>query len=223
MTTKLVAQPDLAFLAQQIVRVALMQTNCHAIATIQSVDYSSRTVKANLVYTRIVDGSTKQYPVLVDCPFIVLQGGGGSLTFPIAANDTCFVFFNDVNMSRFIASGNLGAQPLDTRSHAFADAVVLIGLDSIPAANAKDYFADGVELAYADGDGNSSLQLTDTIKLQNEVTDLKAVLQGLVDAIDTYVATGVVASGTGAGGTLSFLAGKVAFDAYKTTIAGLLT
>lgn len=216
--SELVVQPDLAFLVKQVIRIALSQTNAHAIGVIQSVDFSKRSATATLVYKQIVNGAPKDYPVLVDCPLLIAQGGGGQLTFPIAANNTCFVFFNDVNMSRFIASGNQGAQPIDTRAHAFADALIFVGLDDFVSAQNKDYFEDGVELSFADESGSSALQLTDTIKLQNAVTDLKTVVDGLIDLIAAITVTCPPT-----GGPSSVPINAASIEGYKTTVAGLLT
>jgi hypothetical protein len=223
-----VAQPDLAFLARQILRIALSQTNCHAIATIQSVDYSKRSATARIVYTQLVNGSPETYPVLVDCPILVLQGGGGQLTFPISANNTCLALFNDVNMSRYISSGNQGAQPNDARQHAFSDAFLLVGLDSFPGAQAKSYFADGIELALYDEDGDveSSLQLTDTIKLFNASTDLKSVLGSTSGGLENALAT--FATSLGSASTIGQIAAAgtalaTALATYLANLESLLT
>lgn len=202
---QLINDPDLAFLAQQIINATLLQLNSHAIGTVQSFDTAKQTAKVNLVYKKIVNGSPVTYAPLVDCPVIFSQGGGGRLTFPIEPGDTCFVFFNDVNMSKFVASGSLGAVPLDTRSHAFSDALIFVGLNSIPMA-LEDFFTDGVELAFS----GTKIQLDDKVKIMNDATDLKAVINGLID---------ILAATTAGGFPLSSAA---ALTAYKTTVGSLL-
>jgi hypothetical protein len=135
-----------------------------------------------------------------------LSGGGGNLTFPIEAGDTCLIFFNDVNMDTWIASGNAGAPPLDARLHSFSDAIVLVGLRAFPQALAN-YFTTGVRLHFE----GTKIELTNKIKLANDATDLKTLLDGLIDLIAAAQVGGVP------------LSNAAAISAYKTTVGTLLT
>ena len=206
----------------------LQGLNCHAIATVQSFDSTKQTLTATVNYTKTyfeLDTVTKQYvptqvnyPLLVDCPVVILSGGTCALTFPISQGDECLILFNDRDMDNWFASGSTTGPVATARLHSFSDAIALVGLNSTPNViqnydTTRAVLSNGTTLV---GVGES------LIKIANEMTTLKTVLNGLIDAIDTYVSTGLVASGAGAGGTLSFAAGKAAFDAYKTTIAGLL-
>ncbi len=208
---KVTVKPDLAALGQLWIRQALSTTNCHKIATVTSFDPDTQSAQCTINYKKVFNGNLVDYPILVGCPVITLGGGLGSyLTFPDPTGEDCLVFFNDDDMSNWVATGQVIA-PSTQRKHAFSDAIILVGLNSF-ASPIDSYDPDNVTL-----NAGSAL-----VNLKNQVTDLKTVLQGLVSAVETFVATGVVASGAGAGGTLSFAAGLAAFEAYKTTIAGLL-
>lgn len=206
----------------------IMQSlNCHAIATVQSFDATKQTITATMNYTQTYFQANSQtgvynpvlqnYPILLDCPMIIISGGTGALTMPIAAGDECLVLFNDRDMSNWNATGQQGACATN-RAHSFSDGIILVGLNSSPNV-IQNY--DPTRAVLRNGTAKVGVSPS-LVQIANDVTTLKTVLDGLIDAIDTMVSTGVVASGAGAGGTLSFAAGKAAFDAYKTTIAGLL-
>lgn len=207
-TTKLVANPDLAYLARLIEKSALMSMNAHALGTIVTFDMTHRKAKVSLNYKKVLNGTPVEYPVLAGCPAIVLGGGKGQITFPISAGDSCLIFFNDVSMDKWIATGNLGTVPDSQRLHSFSDAIVLVGLNSFPQAALLEYFADGSQWKY----DTTAIELTDKIKLYNAATDLKTVLNSLIDQI---AAITVPALGSPPSNAASILA-------IKTTLAGLL-
>lgn len=212
-TSKLVAEPNLAFFGSLLVRQALLTMNCHALGTVKAFNSVNQSAQVSINYKRVVNGTPTDYPALVDCPVVILGGGAGHLTFPIAAGDSCLVFFNDVNMDTWVSSGNQGSPPENGRLHSFSDAIILVGLSAFPQALA-DYFTTGIRLSF----GSSKIELTSTLKLANAVTDLKAVIDGLIDLIAAITVT----PGTLAGPSSPPL-NAAAISAYKTTVAGLLT
>ena len=121
----------------------------------------------------LLNGEIKEYPLLLDCPCIVLAGGQGALTMPISAGDSCLVLFNDCDMDNWYSSGQT-MPPRTDRLHDFSDAVALVGLRN-KQNQISGYFAQGTELKH----GNSSIKLRDgyiDIKgnvniIQNEVDD----------------------------------------------------
>jgi len=208
-TSRTVADPDLAFFGTLIKRQALLEMNCHSIGTIQSFDSTNQSAKISINYKRTVKGELADYPPLVDCPVIFLGGGDGHLTFPVEAGDTCLVFFNDRNMDIWVASGNVGAAPDDERAHAFADAIALVGLRAFPHALAN-FKTDGVGLYF----GSTLVELDTKVKIANGTTDLKTLINGLIDLIAAATVT--------VSGVPTPLNNASAISAYKTTIAGLL-
>ncbi len=216
-TNKVTSDIDLASYMMFIKQNILSSINSHHLGTIQSFDPSNQSANVSLNYKKVFNGNIVEYGVLVDCPCIVMGGGGGYVSFPISIGDECLVLFNDVDMDHWIANGQMDV-PDTTRLHSFSDAIVLVGLRSF-ARPIDDYDSSNVIL-HAKG--------SRLISLENEVTNLKTVLNGLIDAIDVYLTTGIVnipvtgTPGNPSVGTATFAAGQAAFDAYKTTIAGLL-
>lgn len=221
-TTKLVAEPDLNLWGQILVRQLLLTMNCHALGTITAFDATNQSAQVKLNYKRIVNGEPRDYPPLTDCPVVILGGGGGAITFPIAAGDSCLVFFNDVNMDTWISSANTGAAPADARLHSFSDAIVLVGVNSFPQALAS-YFTDGIRIAF----GKSKIELTDTIKLANDMTDLKTLINGLIDLIAAITVLPGTFTAPSGGGPVTGVSGAPVnastITAYKTQIGELLT
>lgn len=123
----------------------LMNMNCHAIGTVQSFNSTNQTVTATINYTKIFlvpDPSApatdpipkyiqqpQNYPILIDCPIVILGGGSSQLTFPISQGDECLVLFNDRDIDNWFATGQV-APPATGRMHSFSDGVVLVGLRS---------------------------------------------------------------------------------------------
>lgn len=129
--------PSLADLLNLKMRETLLNLNCHAIATVESFDETDMTVQASLVYKRVIlntdangtaSESLQDYPLLVDCPAIIMQGGEGSLTFPISQGDTCLILFNDRDIDQWFFTGQTAQAPATDRLHSFSDGIALVGL-----------------------------------------------------------------------------------------------
>ncbi len=136
--------PSLRDLANLIQKDTLQQLNCHAIGTVQSFNPLAQTATATINYkqafsqpnpvTGVYDTRLEDYPLLIDCPVMVLGGGNGALTFPIDTGDECLVFFNDRDIDSWFSSGGTGSTPATARLHAFPDAIIMVGIRSLPNA-----------------------------------------------------------------------------------------
>ena len=157
---------DLLALLEKQIKVSL---NCHHVGTIQSFDAEKQTAKVQIAYKKsylepndkgVYIVKDKDYPVLVDCPVVVLRGGLASLQMPIAEGDECLLLFNDRAIDTWF-QGNLGAKIPNPRLHSMADGFALVGLGSIPNA-LSDYPTDGARIKYA----NSYVEVkSDSIRL----------------------------------------------------------
>lgn len=148
------------------------QINCHQVGEIVSFDPATQTAEVQVKMSFLLNGEIKEYPLLLDCPCIILAGGQGSVTFPIQAGDSCLVLFNDRDMDNWYSSGQT-MPPRTDRLHDFSDAIALVGLRN-KQNQISGYFADGVEIKH----GNSS------IKLKDGYIDIKGnvnVVQNTVD------------------------------------------
>lgn len=194
------AEPELLDVLNQFKKQIFLDMNCHAIGTIQDFDSSNQSCKITINYKKTFykkDVSTGQlspylvdYPVLLDCPVIMLSGGLLSLRMPVKKGDACLVFFNDRDMDAWVANGETQKGPPSNRLHSFADAIALVGLHSFSAA-LEDFLDETAELT----DGTSALRVggaTSKAGLYNgedntavEVTSSKArMTNGLLMAIE---------------------------------------
>lgn len=223
-----ITDPDLRALLQAHREDVFAALRCHAIGTIVSFDPAipSASVRINaqaLVYNQpqplnaglqttpqIVD-----YPVLTDVPVFVPSGGGGRMTFPVAAGDTCLLLFNDRDIDNWFQSG-AAMPPNSPRMHSLSDGLAIVGfhgranpipdysvtdLEIILAGGRVAIRSDGsvelssvlggtVELTAA-GDVNltsangSAMTLDAKVLVANASTDLRAVMDLLVTALTT--------------------------------------
>lgn len=133
----------------------LNTTNCHQVGEIVSFNPSTQTAEVQIKMSYVINGEIKQYPVLLDCPCVVLGGGDGRITFPIAPGDSCLVLFNDKDMDNWYASGQT-MLPNTERMHSISDAIALVGIRN-KQNKITDYLTDGTELKY----GGSTIKLKD--------------------------------------------------------------
>lgn len=154
--------------------------NCHAIATVQTFDSATQTVTATINYDQTLLGQQIPYPILIDCPVVILTGGNASLTFPIAKGDTCLILFNDKDMDGWYASGQVGQNPTN-RSHSFSDAIALVGLRS-KLNKLATYDTTRATLQH----GTTSVGVSATkIRIKNNSTTLNTLLQSLITDLTT--------------------------------------
>ncbi len=180
-----VAEPDLAALLAAHRAEIFSSLNCHQWGTIQSFDADKQTATVQIAALRLVPTSQggkpiyvpRAYPVLQDVPVMILAGGDGRLTFPIAAGDLCLVLFNDRDFDAFWATGTVSG-PNSQRMHDLSDGLAIIGFRT-KAAPISDFFEDGAELRF----GDSFLQLTDKVNLASSLTDLKTTLNAVLTAL----------------------------------------
>ena len=182
-----------------------LEMNCHHIGTIQAFNPVTQTAQATVNYTKSflkftgtgnTTITTPSYPMLIDCPCIVLGGGGGALTFPIQAGDECLILFNDRNFSAWY-NGSSSSPPPTGSLHSFSDAIILVGLRSLSNV-LVDYATDAVTLQYSGNtikimadsvlvnlapDVSLELSSTGTLQVNNSVGELIASLYQLMTDI----------------------------------------
>lgn len=159
------ARPDLASLMDEARRDTQLSINCHQIGTIQEFDPATQLATIKLAIkqvSKIDDDGTKtitEYPLLMQCPVIVLFGGVDVLTFPIAVGDSCLVLFNDRQIDNWLNSGD-GATPSISRVHDLSDGIAIVGIRPLTNSIAN-YLANGIRLSH--GGGNAQVDLTDNL------------------------------------------------------------
>lgn len=201
---KVASDPSLKDLLDLFKRDVMLSLNCHAVGTIQSFDETKQTVTATINYkktffelntvTKVYVPVRVDYPLLIDCPAIVLGGGPCSLTFPIAKGDECLILFNDRDIDNWFQGG----PPIEVataRLHSFSDGLALVGL-----RNSQRVLA-GYDMNRAVlRNGNTKVGVGATKVLISNGTTLNTLLGQLISTIQAITTTPAV---TGVPCTLS--------------------
>jgi microcystin-dependent protein len=138
--------PDLNAWIRLMFQTFSANFNCVSLATVNSFNAINQTVNLTINYIRVfknanpnlpeaaADGQTSNvylpYPVLIQCPVFILQGGGSYLTFPIKAGDTGVVLFNDREISTWMQTGQI-TYPQNPRTHDLSDGIYFGGIRNI--------------------------------------------------------------------------------------------
>jgi hypothetical protein len=103
--------------------------HCVQIGKIEKVTPAKQTVEVTLQIRRpAADGTSSAIPLLVDVPYMVLQGGGAYIDLPITAGDYCIVLFNDRDIDTWWSTANV-ADPSTNRKHDLSDGIAIVGLN----------------------------------------------------------------------------------------------
>ncbi len=186
------AEPHLSDLLDLLKKEILLGLNCHHIGKIVSFNSSAQTVVASVAYTKTffqLNTTTGQYnpvqmsyPTLIDCPVIILGGGGTAFTAPIAAGNECVLLFNDRDLDNWWQSGQVG--PINTaRLHSFSDALCLVGVNSSPN---KLTVYDAVRAVITNSAGTLKVGINPTsqlISIINGSNTLGTLLQTLANSV----------------------------------------
>lgn len=102
--------------------------NCVQIGKIESVNTSEQSAEIELQVKRRVNGKIINYPLLIDCPVVVSQGGGAFVDFPISQGDFCLVLFNDRDIDNWWTAAT-NKEPRTLRKHSLSDGFALVGIN----------------------------------------------------------------------------------------------
>lgn len=120
--------PDLDDVLGELKTDIFANLNCIQIGKISSVNTSEQSAEIELQVKRRVNDLIIDYPLLIDCPVVVLQGGGAFIDFPVDVGDFCLVLFNDRDIDNwFVAASN--KEPKTLRKHSLADGFALVGIN----------------------------------------------------------------------------------------------
>lgn len=147
-----VANPGFYEALEVLKKQIFSRLNCVQIARIEKYDPSAQTVEASIVMKAVKNGDEiVEYPLLIDVPVFVLQGGGAYLDMPISPGDFCIILFNDRDIDTWWLSGNV-KQPATKRKHNIADGLAIVGIN--PATNTLSLDGSVVRLLGASGEGS---------------------------------------------------------------------
>jgi hypothetical protein len=134
----LILPPNLDTLLLNLRRDIFANINCVQIGKVTKITSAAQTVEVQIQILRLaIDGSSVSYPVLVDCPYFVLQGGGAYIDMPISIGDGCILLFNDRDIDNWFSEG-IEANPNTTRKHSLSDALAIVGINPSTKVLAHD-------------------------------------------------------------------------------------
>lgn len=191
-----VRNPTLKDLLDLYQKQTLLGFNCHHLATIQSFNATTQTVQATINYKKTYfnfvgakqtyEPQLTDYPLVADCPVIVLGGGTTHITFPIAKGDQCILLFNDRDIDNWY-NGSTTSPNQTPRLHAFADCLALIGPNNLNTVIAS---YDTVRAIITNGTtkiginpSSNKITLTNGTTLNSLLQNLCTQLQNLTTAI----------------------------------------
>jgi hypothetical protein len=152
------------------------EINCVSIGTIESFDATDQTATVRINYQKVIFDQAPvsegldadkyiNYEALVKCPVVIIGGGTGRITFPIAKGDTCLLFFCDKEIDTWFKTGQI-TYPRNDRMHDLTDAFVLVGVSSTQNKIASVY-TSGIELTF----GGASIRIDSSgiIRITNKI------------------------------------------------------
>jgi len=205
--TRQIESPDLKEVLDDNKLSIFSEFNCHTIGRIESFDTSTQTASIRIVYKRIINEIAYDYPLLVDCPVVVLTGGDSSIRFPITEGDTCIIFFNDRDIDIWLDSGQITTLNSE-RTHSLSDGMALVGIRN-SQNEISNYVSDRLEIVK----NTTLISLKDKIKIENDIQNLKTLVDSLIDAIKGITTT--------APATIS-VASQAILDGVKSDFGDLL-
>ncbi len=189
-------EPELIDVLNLLRKDVMLGLSSHHVGSIESFDAEKQTARVTVAYkktfyepnpvTGVFDETYKEYPILIDCPVIVLSGGKGSLRFPITAGDDCLMLFNDRDIDNWF-SGNYDAAPKSLRLHSLSDGFALVGLHNTTKP-LKLYAVDKTELWHGE---KSRLSLSDALVAYEFLKDDSTLIGFKADAASSMLNYGV--------------------------------
>jgi len=213
---------DLIDVLKNLKRDVMVSLNCHAIGRISKFNTATQTADIEILYKKTSfvagpDGKTvprySEYPVLKDCPVVVMGGGSVSLQMPIVAGDECLILFNDRSIDDWYQDGT--SKPLTSpRTHSTADGIALVGVRSKQKAIAS---FDGTRAILTDGTVMVGLNpTTHKATIKNQTQSLGTILANILTQLETLANTVPVVA------TPLNPAVATALTTYATQLAALL-
>ena len=213
--------PNLRDLFNLFRRELMLAFFCHHVGTIQDFDATNQTATITINYQKTIyqqnpvtnawEPTLQSYGEFPDCPVITLGGSNAALTMPIKKGDECLVIFNDRDIDNWF-QGSATSPNATGRLHSSADAIVIVGLRSLPNV-LEDYDTDRAVLR----NGNALIGVgEELIKIANEMTSLKEIINGLIDVIKALVTVGSATTQT------ISPTSQAQLEAYKATVEELL-
>ncbi len=173
-------EPDLKTVLDETKRETFISMSCVHLGIIDTFNSAEQTATVKIAYNYYFNGVALSYPVLMDCPVVVLGDKSKRIEVPISPGDECLVLFNDRDIDNFITSGQITTTATE-RMHAFTDGIVLVGIHS---TKNKITDFDNTRVSLRNGSTRVSAGVS-KVKIENASKNLLGVVNALVDLVDT--------------------------------------
>ena len=170
MSSQSVFPPDLEQALSQRQNQTFATMNCIQVGRIDSFNATNQTANVQIQVQRRVNnqGQVADYPLLQDCPVVVLQGGGAYIDLPIAEGDYCLVLFNDRNIDTWWDTGNV-VVPRNRRKHSLSDGIALVGIN--PRIEVREIDGTAVRILGTSGPGSEEFAARQNDAIQSTSTE----------------------------------------------------
>jgi hypothetical protein len=177
--------PELSDLLAIFKRDIFLTFNCHALATVQTVDTDKNTLTALMNWSRTVaddNGEQSQIPYqpMVDVPYFIFGAGEAFLNITPKEGDQALICFNDRDLDNWISGATSGAVN-SPRLHSFADPIALVGMNRYSGV-------DAVRLMLTDGNVKLGINPSNhKVTFENNSTSLIDALQSIINHLKSLV------------------------------------
>lgn len=188
----------------------------HKIGKITSVNFAQAICKVEIMHKYEDKNATLKTRPLLACPIKLNYTNSGGIKQPVNKGDYCIVLFNDVSIDEWFRNGGVSL-PVSTRQHHISDG---IAIPFIFASNSAlpTYNNDSTEVFY----NNTKITLKDKIKINNNTTDIKTILDSLItdynDAVKNSLQSLVILDSMGAPCTIDSASADSLLDNAKDSI-----
>jgi len=198
--------PELAEFIRKALDARLAHVNVSLPGRIEKYDAGQQKADVKpLIMTAFDDESDDRQvlsiPIITNVPVAFPQGGGYSLTFPLAAGDLGLIVWSNLSLDRWLAGQGQEVDPEVDHLHQLSDGIFIPGirpfgsaLRGVPDDHAAIGATDGIRIhlrgdsiCIGDEDGSDNLALANKVKLE---------LQALASA----AGAGTYVYGTASGG-----------------------
>lgn len=130
--------PDLVEVLNNLKDGIMNDINCVRTCSVVEYDPANQRASVQITIKQVIREEpngvkvSQDLPILLDCPVMVLGGGGSYISHPVNQGDTGIVLFNDKDMDDWIIAGGQ-QEPNTYRKHDLSDGLVILGFRPNPS------------------------------------------------------------------------------------------
>lgn len=107
--------------------------NTHTVVVARVVTVNAKTIDAQPVIQRVVDGVVLDLPIFPSVPPIFLSGGDSYDAHPVSVGDYCLLLVSERSFDRWYMGDDM-VPPIEQRMHDYSDCFALVGIAPMAAA-----------------------------------------------------------------------------------------